>query len=279
MTYYKVLVNGRSCFGGRMDWALPAPRPDGTWEPGAWMEVAGPIELCYRGLHLTRDPYGQWPSWGMAVYEAEPGPILDRRRDKVVTDRARLLRPVPHPVWWGEAVRFVEEELPTTRWFRPDGEPDPAWHVFTAPSWREAADACIAAIEAAGEDPFVEPGLGEASEAAVAAADAAGREIPRRIASGIAIERAERDAKRAAWAVRGPDGDAPSEAAQDAADFVHAFVIVRGICADLDIAPEHRALFESRWEVYRKGYMPLGWLEGRRCVYVKTPRRRRRKDG
>jgi hypothetical protein len=273
VTYYKVLVDGRSCFGGTLEWSLPTERSDGTWEPGGWMEVSGPVELCYRGLHLTADPYGRWATRGMSVFEAEPGEIADRKQDKVVTDRARLLRPVPHPVWWEETVRLVDIELATTRWFRPDGVPDSRWRVFTASTWNEAADACIAAIEEAGEDPFGDPHRARALEEAVAAADGAGRAIPRQIANGIAIDRALGLARRAAWAARDREGNAPMEEAQDAADFIHDFVVIRGICADLPIAAKHREVFETEWEVYRKGYVPLKIVDGQRYVYTKQRRR------
>jgi hypothetical protein len=278
MTYYKVLVDGRSCFGGKLEWSLPTMRPDGNWEPGDWMAVSGPIELCYRGLHLTTDPYGQWVSWNMTVYEAEHGEIVDHKRDKLVSDRARLLRPVTHPVWWEETVRLVEYELPTARWFRPDGDPDPTWRLFVSPTWEEAAKACFSAAAEAGMDPYADPPRTQAVEAAIAAADEAGRKIPRQIANGIAIERAERAAKRAALAARDRTGDAPMEAAQDGADFVHDLVVVRGICADLPLAPEHRVIFDALWEIYKKGYVPGGWVGDRRGVYTRQSRRARSLD-
>jgi hypothetical protein len=85
---FKVLVDGRSCHGGDMQWSLP------TAKPGAWHEVDGPLKMCERGIHLTTDP-ARWWRPGCEVFECEAegvegdGSIDDR---KVVVRRARLVR-------------------------------------------------------------------------------------------------------------------------------------------------------------------------------------------
>src|SRR5947207_13377532 len=99
-TYYKILVDGSSCHGGSMKWSLP----DGD-KPGDWHEVPGKISLCSNGLHLTSRPIAWWKH-GAEAYLAEVGEIFGRDKDKIVTNRARLLR------------RLTDDELATFRIFR-----------------------------------------------------------------------------------------------------------------------------------------------------------------
>src|SRR3989338_8109262 len=56
---YKVLVDGRSCNGGNMEWSLPSVKG-----PGKWHQFDGQIEICRSGLHLTTAPYQSWMLWG-----------------------------------------------------------------------------------------------------------------------------------------------------------------------------------------------------------------------
>lgn len=94
---YKVLVDGRSCHGGRMAWSLPTKGTDGSWTPGEWHEVDGPVVLCRSGLHLTDSPQHWWID-GATAYEVEAeGVVGDPNRTpdrKVAARRVRLLRPV-----------------------------------------------------------------------------------------------------------------------------------------------------------------------------------------
>src|SRR5581483_3588352 len=95
---YKVLQGDRSCHGGTLTWPLPTAHPDGTWTPGAWVEVEGPLAMCQSGLHLTREPI-RWHLDGSQLYEAESeGEVLDDGGEKVCCRRVRLLRAVP----WSE---------------------------------------------------------------------------------------------------------------------------------------------------------------------------------
>lgn len=147
MTHYKVLVNGHSAHGGTLQWSLPR---DG--EPGDWHEVEGPIRVCRNGLHLTTDPM-QWPTVGMVVYEAEgEGDADTGGSDKTAYRRARLIREAPEtiPDYWRAVERFVTEEIPAVPWFQPDGDPDPAWRLFTAPRWNAAGNAARSAAWSAG---------------------------------------------------------------------------------------------------------------------------------
>jgi len=95
MTYYKVLLHGRSCHGGDAEWALPKQREDGTWEPGEWMpEIQGQLMLCGNGYHLTREP-ARWWREGAECYVAEwDGEYVGDGGggDKIAVRRCRLLR-------------------------------------------------------------------------------------------------------------------------------------------------------------------------------------------
>ena len=129
--YYKVLTaDNRSGHGGDLAWSLPTANGDGTWTPGAWHEVAGPVRVCERGLHLTTEPM-RWPLAGMRVYRAEGGGDAQTEGDKTAFRRARLLAPADEavPSWWRDVESFVAS-IAAVPWFRPQGDPDPAWIVF-----------------------------------------------------------------------------------------------------------------------------------------------------
>jgi len=129
--YYKVLTaDNRSGHGGDLAWSLPTANGDGTWTPGAWHEVAGPVRVCERGLHLTTEPM-RWPLAGMRVYRAEGGGDAQTDGDKTAFRRARLLAPADEavPSWWRDVESFVAS-IAAVPWFRPQGDPDPAWIVF-----------------------------------------------------------------------------------------------------------------------------------------------------
>ncbi|MCA1670326.1 MAG: hypothetical protein LC793_23680, partial [Thermomicrobia bacterium] len=127
VSYYKVLVDGKSAHGGDYAWSLPHGEKPGQWTP----TIAHP-RICETGWHLTTAPM-RWAKIGMQVYAAQPGAIRDHKGDKIVTTRTRLLREAPEmtPDWWRAVERFVTEEIPAVPWFQPDGDPDPAWKVFT----------------------------------------------------------------------------------------------------------------------------------------------------
>lgn len=90
--YYKGLNEDGSCFhGGVGSWPLPTRNEDGTWTPGAWLEVAGEIEACENGLHACRDE--QVLGWlGPALFELEYDSEPEDAGDKCVGRKARLLR-------------------------------------------------------------------------------------------------------------------------------------------------------------------------------------------
>ena len=130
---YKILVNDHSAHGGELAWSLPRARADGGYAPGTWHGVAGPIEVCKHGLHLTTEPV-RWLKLGCMVYAAEGRGPSQTSGDKTAFSEARLLAPAPEmiPAWWRDVERFVRDDIPAIPWFRPDGTPDPAWRLFTA---------------------------------------------------------------------------------------------------------------------------------------------------
>jgi hypothetical protein len=94
---FKVLVGGGSCHGGSMVWSLPTANSDGSFAPGEWHEVAGPIIACRNGLHLTTAP-AEWWKGSAGAYVAEGAGACDDSRAlvddcKVAFQYARLLRP------------------------------------------------------------------------------------------------------------------------------------------------------------------------------------------
>jgi hypothetical protein len=89
---YKVLnQDGGCCHGGSGAWPLPTQREDGSWEPGAWLEVTGELAPCENGLHLC-DGEEQLLDWlGPAIFEAEyEGERIDAG-NKIVVRMARLV--------------------------------------------------------------------------------------------------------------------------------------------------------------------------------------------
>lgn len=139
--YYKVLVAGKSCHGGTMDWSLPTTKRDGTAKAGKWMSVPNvdDIKVCNYGLHLTSD-FARWLKPGCSVYEAEHDKIFGEQEDKIVTNRARLTREIERPDWWNRAEQFVAT-IPQVPFFKPDGAPKPEWKLFKAPTLAAAGDA------------------------------------------------------------------------------------------------------------------------------------------
>ena len=99
-TLYKIVnKDGTPCHGGSSSFVWPLPHDN---EPGAWVEVDGPIVLCEDPcLHLTTDPawclheLGGDPSELVCCIAEYDGEILrDHHSHKVGVRRARLIRQV-----------------------------------------------------------------------------------------------------------------------------------------------------------------------------------------
>jgi hypothetical protein len=243
---YKVLVNGRSCHGGDMEWSLPKQKRDGSWRPGKWHKLDGPVAICERGLHLTTEPL-EWFRIDGDTYEAEAKGIAAREADKCVASAARLLRPVPRPEWHGRVIEFVAT-IPRVPWFRPDGKPDPEWRVYPT---RAAAGAAAGAVAR-------DAARVAAWDAARDAGDAAGAAVWD--AAGATAWVAARDAVRAV-------GDAAGDAARAAAWDAAWECQVNHLCSDLGIEDHHRRAVSDRWRVWQKGYGLFAEVGGVLYVY------------
>ena len=176
MKLYKILEKGRSCHGGNLEWSLP------NGKPGDWHEIQGALNMCSNGIHLTDKP-AKWFRWNCSIYEAEyEGEILwDKNESKHCARKVRLLKEVPAPEWWREVHKFVEKDIPSVQWLKPDLKPRKEWKLFKAQTGAAARDAAWAAAGAAVRD-----------AAGAAARDAAGA------AAWDAAWDAARDAARAA---------------------------------------------------------------------------------
>lgn len=101
LTAYKFLAKG--ALGPISGFAWPVPSANSS---GAWLEVAGPLVLCSRGLHVcrTRD-LAHWLH--DELWEIEAGGEILEGLDCVVARRARLVRRVE--AWSdGGSLRFVD---------------------------------------------------------------------------------------------------------------------------------------------------------------------------
>lgn len=196
MTLFKILVDGKSAHGGDLVWSLPTDNGDGTHAPGDWHRVEGTIQACKRGLHFTREPE-RWLKVGCAAYEAEGRGDADAVGDKTAYAEGRLLRPAAEaiPAYWRAAEAFVRDEIPAVPWFRPDGNPDPAWNLFLAPLGA-AYDAARDAARVAAYDAAYDAAYGAAYDAARVAALFVVVEI---VCADLPLEQRHRDHVRARW--------------------------------------------------------------------------------
>ena len=136
--YYKILVDGRSCHGGDLQWSLPKKHGRG-WIPGEWHEHTGEsLEMCVSGLHVTTQPYN-WYRWRCDCYEAEIDAAIEQREDKILCRKARLIRPLAHPRWWLDCIEFVDS-MKAVAFFKPDGKPLRKWKLFRGETWAAARD-------------------------------------------------------------------------------------------------------------------------------------------
>ena len=273
MTLYKIIEKGKSCHGGEMQWSLP------NGKPGDWHEIAGPLKMCENGIHLTDKP-ANWFRWNCSIYEAEyEGEMIDDKNDsKICVRKARLIKEVPAPTWWRNCHDFVERDIPSVKWLKPDLKPNKEWKLYKAKTWdaaRAAAwdaagaaawDAAGAAARDAAWDVARDVAWAAAGDAAGDAAWAAARDAAGDAAGDVAWDVAwdvARDvARAAAWDVA---RDAARAAAWDAARDA-ALMARMEIVKDLKIDKKHIAHAKARWEVWQKGYALL--CDVNRVLYV-----------
>jgi hypothetical protein len=259
--YFKVLKNGRGTYSNAA-WSLPTDD-----QPGAWMEVAGPLIMCANGLHVTdwQGVWQHWMRWGADVYRVEiDGDTIgdvEAEDRKIAARRARLLSVVSVadlPSWW-IAVRTFVLELPTYKWLKPDGNPDPSWKIY--PTRDAVWDAAGAAARDAAGDAVWDAAWAAARaavwDAARAAARAAAGDAARDVAGDVAGAAVRDAAGAAVWdAARAAVWDAAWAAAwaavRDAAG--DAALTTRCLIASDLIDPKHLDHATARMNVWKKGY-------------------------
>ncbi len=192
-TYIKTLrADGRSPHQSR-PWPLPTQRPDGTWEPGAWVTsrhvarrktslTPRQVDACVPAVYACRPE--QLPRWidDRAYYIELDGPV--EGQDKVGARAGRLLHPVEG--WTDDALRQFAYEcadravhVHTVRALRAAGLDDEADRLAALPPITDEQTASVAAHAAADADAaadayaYADAAADAAAYAAHAAADAA----------------------------------------------------------------------------------------------------------
>lgn len=190
--YLKVVSkDNEACHGGSFDYAPHLPTESG---PGLALPFRAP-DLCNSGWHWCTPEtlMSRWAKADMRVYTAQPSADVTGidNDGKCVSSGGQLLAEYPTPGWWQASMTFIAE-LPSIPWCQPDGDPDPTWRLFTAPTLAAAWDAAGAAARAAAWD--------AAWAAAWAAAwDAALYTGTHHILEGIELDQTHRDTAAARW--------------------------------------------------------------------------------
>jgi hypothetical protein len=150
MKLYKVTgPGGTACHGGT-----------GTWTPGEWRSVEGPLVPCENGLHLV--PAHRLIDWlGAEIWEVETEGELIDAGNKWVARKARTTRRAEA---WNEQ---------TARHFAADCAED-VLHLVD-PAWRETIEVVLHTIRAYADGAASEEERAAAEAAAEAAAGAAAR--------------------------------------------------------------------------------------------------------
>jgi len=267
---YKVLIGGRSCNGGSMEWSLPKKKGR-EWIPGQWHVFDGELRLCHFGLHLTTSPFS-WYKNDCVFYEAEATEIGEGDEKKCVARKVRLLKESPFPDWFKDCKLFIKS-LSKIAWFKNDGRPLKEWKLFETreaavdAAWDAVGAAAVAAAGAAASD-AARNAAGAAAgaaawdaagDAAVDAAWAAASDAARNAASDAARAAARAAAWAAAW-------DAVGAAARDA-EGAAALEVRILVCKGLKLDKKHIEHSKKRMEVWRKGYGLLCDVNGILYVY------------
>ena len=89
MKYFKILVQGKSCNGGKCDWFLPSKGKSGKWMPN----IEGDLELCARGYHIVKaEDILDWVREDCEIYEVEPKGKVTYGDNKGVCVSARITK-------------------------------------------------------------------------------------------------------------------------------------------------------------------------------------------
>ncbi len=89
MKYYKILVAGKSCNGGKCDWFLPSKGKPGGWMP----EIEGDLKLCAMGYHIVKaKDILDWVKEDCEIYEVMPKGKVIYGDNKGICRSARLVK-------------------------------------------------------------------------------------------------------------------------------------------------------------------------------------------
>ena len=125
--------------------------------------------------------------------EKSVAPVKETKSNRAEFDNKAGIKALPGAVR-NRLSKFIFDEIPKVKFFKPDGKPKKEWKMFYGDTWNAARDAARSA----------------AGSAAWSAATDAAREAARSAAEGAARDAAEGAARDAAW-------DAARDAAKDAA--------------------------------------------------------------
>lgn len=87
--YFKILVDGKSCHGGKSTWNLPKDGKPGKWMPA----IKGELIPCTVGYHIVQShQLPQWLKENCQIFEVEvSGDVIDAD-DKSVCRKVRLIK-------------------------------------------------------------------------------------------------------------------------------------------------------------------------------------------
>ena len=197
--------------------------------------------------------------------EKAVAPVKETKSKRAEFDNKAGIKALPGAVR-NRLSKFIFDEIPKVKFFKPDGKPKKEWKMFYGDTWDAARDA---ARDAAG---------GAAWGAARDAAWDAARGAARVAAWGAARDAARGAARDAAWdaawgAARVTATDAARGAAEDAswdAALIARFKVVDDL--NFKDKAKHLAHAKARWEVWQKGYGLLCDVDGVLYVYAKKPK-------
>jgi hypothetical protein len=87
--YFKILVNGKSCNGGKCDWSLPSKGKPGKWMP----EIEGDLEMCAKGYHIVKAvDIPEWVKSDCEIYEVTPKGKVTYGDSKGICRSVRLVK-------------------------------------------------------------------------------------------------------------------------------------------------------------------------------------------
>jgi hypothetical protein len=168
----------------------------------------------------------------MTAYAAEIGGELLVGRDKIVTNRARLLYPIQPPPWWEAGERFIAD-LAAMPWLRTSGEPELGWTIIGAAMWD---DAVTIALNRRGT---VTTTWEDIETAAHELARRAGRDVAAQVIMGRAYKTVNEAIRSAGDTAIGLDEPWSTIAAiaEDTSEHMRGIACILSACSDLEDQP------------------------------------------